>query len=108
MGLTTFFLLASFLIAASASPTYQPAHHGHSKKANILVTNDDGWAVAQIRSEFSALEAVGYNLVLSCPADNRSGTGNSTATPVPLAQPCEFDTCPTGSPATGFNASDRE
>lgn len=25
-----------------------------------------------------------------------------------LTQPCEFNTCPTGSPGTGFNASDRE
>ncbi|KAF9440267.1 sure-like protein [Macrolepiota fuliginosa MF-IS2] len=75
--------------------------------ANILVTNDDGWAVAQIRSEFDALAAVdGFNVILSCPASNKSGTGNTTATPTVLTDPCEFDTCPAGSPAVGFNATD--
>ena len=29
---------------------------------NILVTNDDGWAVAQIRAEFNALAAAGHNV----------------------------------------------
>ena len=31
-----------------------------------------------------------------------------TTTPVPLTEPCELDTCPVGSPATGFNASNRK
>lgn len=82
-----------------------------------------GWAVAQIRAQNDALKAAGYNVrpppaisagfmnsftqvVLSCPAINKSGTGSSTATPTKLTSPCEFNTCPTGSPATGFNASD--
>ena len=47
-------------------------------------------------------------VVLSAPADNQSGTGSKTAPPTPLADPCEFDSCPAGSPAIGFNASDRE
>lgn len=47
-------------------------------------------------------------VVLSAPAENKSGTGSSTATPVKLQQPCEFNTCPTGSPAEGFNATDSE
>ncbi|KAJ6482930.1 survival protein sure-like phosphatase/nucleotidase [Mycena vitilis] len=72
----------------------------------ILLTNDDGWAVAQIRAQNDALKAAGYNVVLSCPAINKSGTGSSTANPTVLTSPCEFNTCPTGSPATGFNASD--
>ncbi|KAF8064198.1 survival protein sure-like phosphatase/nucleotidase [Lyophyllum atratum] len=73
---------------------------------NVVLTNDDGWAVAQIRAEYSALKAAGYSVVLSAPAGNKSGSGSSTATPVVLTKPCEFDTCPTGSPAVGFNASD--
>ncbi|KAJ7822461.1 survival protein sure-like phosphatase/nucleotidase [Mycena leptocephala] len=72
----------------------------------IVLTNDDGWAVAQIRAQNDALKAAGYNVVLSCPAINKSGTGSSTTTPTKLTSPCEFNTCPTGSPATGFNASD--
>ncbi|KAI0742662.1 sure-like protein [Daedaleopsis nitida] len=73
---------------------------------NIVLTNDDGWAVAQIRAQRDSLVSAGFNVVLSAPAVDRSGTGSSSAPPQPLSQPCEFDTCPTGSPAEGFNASD--
>ncbi|KAF7307745.1 SurE domain-containing protein [Mycena kentingensis (nom. inval.)] len=72
----------------------------------ILLTNDDGWAVAIIRAQENALNDAGYDVVLSCPAINKSGTGSSTATPTPVPSPgCEFSTCPTASPATGFNAT---
>ncbi|KZT25032.1 survival protein sure-like phosphatase/nucleotidase [Neolentinus lepideus HHB14362 ss-1] len=73
---------------------------------NILLTNDDGWAVAMIRAQNDALKEAGYNVVLSCPAENKSGTGSSTTTPTTLTEPCEYDTCPTGSPAEGYNATD--
>ncbi|KAJ7041160.1 sure-like protein [Mycena alexandri] len=86
------FVLASFGLAQTTK--------------NLVLTNDDGWAVAQIRAQNDALNAAGYNVVLSCPAVDKSGTGSSTATPTVLKTPCEFNTCPTGSPATGFNASD--
>ncbi|GJF00480.1 SurE-like protein [Phanerochaete sordida] len=72
---------------------------------NIVLTNDDGWATAQIRAQNDALNAAGFNVILSAPAEQESGTGSDTATPTPLTQPCEFNTCPTGSPAEGFNAS---
>ena len=32
-------------------------------------------------------------------------SGSLDAPPIPLLQPCEFNSCPTGSPAVGFNAS---
>jgi len=52
-------LLLPFVSFVSASPTnYGPA----PCKANILVVNDDGWAVAEIRSEFDAIVAEGYNV----------------------------------------------
>ncbi|KAJ3765122.1 sure-like protein [Lentinula raphanica] len=76
------------------------------KSTNIVLTNDDGWAVAMIRAQNSALLEAGYDVVLSAPAENESGTGSSTATPTVLTEPCEFNTCPTGSPPEGFNASD--
>ncbi|KAJ7079768.1 sure-like protein [Mycena belliarum] len=72
----------------------------------IVLTNDDGWAVAIVRAQNDALKTAGYDVVLSCPAINKSGTGSSTTTPTVLTSPCEFNTCPTGSPAEGFNASD--
>ncbi|KAI0077649.1 sure-like protein [Panus rudis PR-1116 ss-1] len=71
----------------------------------IILTNDDGWAVAHVRAQFDALDDAGYDVVLSAPTENKSGTGSSSATPTPLTQPCQFNTCPTGSPAEGHNAS---
>ncbi|KAF8875088.1 survival protein sure-like phosphatase/nucleotidase [Gymnopilus junonius] len=72
----------------------------------IVLTNDDGWAVAQIRAEYDALKAVGHEVILSAPAVNKSGSGSSSTTPTTLTSPCEFDSCPAGSPAIGSNSSD--
>ena len=59
MAFARLLLLLPFVLLVSASPApYSPA----PCKANILVTNDDGWAVAQIRSEFDAIVAAGYNV----------------------------------------------
>ncbi|KAH9915343.1 sure-like protein [Fomitopsis serialis] len=73
---------------------------------NLVLSNDDGWATAQIRAQFDALVAAGYEVILSAPALNQSGKGSRSKTPSVLDEPCEFDTCPVGSPAEGFNASD--
>ncbi|KAI0334141.1 sure-like protein [Cubamyces sp. BRFM 1775] len=73
--------------------------------SNILITNDDGWATAQVRQQFDVLNSTGHNVVLSAPALNQSGKSSLSSTPKPLTEPCEFNTCPTGSPAMGFNAS---
>ncbi|PCH42997.1 sure-like protein [Wolfiporia cocos MD-104 SS10] len=72
---------------------------------NLVLTNDDGWADAQIRAQYFELTQAGYDVVLSCPAENQSGTGSTTAAAMPLSEPCEYDTCPVGSPAEGYNAS---
>ncbi|EKM52614.1 uncharacterized protein PHACADRAFT_176642 [Phanerochaete carnosa HHB-10118-sp] len=72
----------------------------------ILVANDDGWAVAQIRAEYDALKAAGYNVILSAPAENQSGRGALQVSATPRTEPCEFDSCPANSGPTGFNASD--
>jgi len=94
--------------------------------ANILLTDDDGWASAMIRAQYNALKAAGHNVrslafsghlwtylfackvILSAPARDQSGTGSSSAAPGPLTKPCEFNTCAPGSPAVGFDASDSE
>ncbi|KAF9266612.1 sure-like protein [Marasmius fiardii PR-910] len=73
---------------------------------NILVTNDDGWAVALFRAQNDALRAAGYSTVVSAPAENQSGTGSSSAPPTTLEQPCQFDTCPVGSPPEGSDPDD--
>ncbi|OCH88932.1 sure-like protein [Obba rivulosa] len=77
-----------------------------ARSQNVVLTNDDGWATANIRAQYDSLTAGGFNVVLSAPAENQSGTGSLSKTPVPLTEPCEFDTCPAGSPAEGFNVSD--
>lgn len=43
--------------------------------ANILLSNDDGWAELNIRAFYSALTSSGNSVVISAPADNKSGTG---------------------------------
>ncbi|KAF4218957.1 hypothetical protein CNMCM8980_008257 [Aspergillus fumigatiaffinis] len=73
---------------------------------NIVSSNDDGWAEINIRQFYKALTAAGHSVVVSAPAENQSGTGSSDKTPTTLTEPCEFNSCPSGSPATGFNASD--
>lgn len=95
---------------------------------NVLLTNDDGWAVAQIRAQNTALINAGFNVrikssfvrrhsltsvvlaqvVLSAPAENESGTSSKTATPTVLNETCEFDTCPVGSPPEGSDSSNRQ
>ncbi|KAI0920447.1 hypothetical protein AcV5_010176 [Taiwanofungus camphoratus] len=72
---------------------------------NLVLTNDDGWAVASIRGQYEALTKAGFDVVLSAPTENQSGTGSDTTTPTVLTEPCEYDTCPIGSPPEGFNAS---
>lgn len=42
---------------------------------NIVSSNDDGWAEANIRELYDVLSASGHNVVLSAPAENQSGAG---------------------------------
>ncbi|KAI0081879.1 survival protein sure-like phosphatase/nucleotidase [Panus rudis PR-1116 ss-1] len=72
----------------------------------IVLTNDDGWATAQIRAQFNSLVAAGYDVIVASPAEGKSGVGSATTHPTALSQPCQFNTCPIGSPAEGWNASD--
>ncbi|KAL6717157.1 hypothetical protein ACLMJK_005072 [Lecanora helva] len=72
---------------------------------NVVLSNDDGWAEINIRTFYESLTNAGDSVVLSAPADNESGTGSSDAPATPLTQPCEFNSCPAGSPAEGSDAS---
>jgi hypothetical protein len=77
---------------------------------NVILSNDDGWAELNVRTFFSVLTSAPYvfNVVLSAPAQDESGTGSKDVPPTVLKRTCEFNTCPVGSPAEGFNGSDRE
>jgi hypothetical protein len=59
MGFATLLLFIPLLGLVSAKPIQRAPR---AVQANILLTNDDGWAVAQIRSEFDALDAAGFNV----------------------------------------------
>lgn len=91
---------------------------------NFLISNDDGWATAQARAQFDSFVNAGFNVravvlfllclnliflkpILAAPANTESSTGTESTTPVPLQIPCQFDTCPVGSPAIGFDSDNR-
>lgn len=77
-----------------------------AQAANIILSNDDGWAEKNIRVFYDSLTAAGENVVISAPADNKSGTGSMDATPSTVGSSgCEFNSCPAGSPAIGTNSS---
>lgn len=48
-----------------------------ARAVNIVSSNDDGWAESNIRALYDSLTAAGNSVVLSAPADNQSGKGNS-------------------------------
>jgi 5'/3'-nucleotidase SurE len=46
-----------------------------AQAVNIISSNDDGWAEANIRALFESLGKAGHSVVVSAPAENQSGTG---------------------------------
>ncbi|KAI9376108.1 survival protein sure-like phosphatase/nucleotidase [Aspergillus egyptiacus] len=73
---------------------------------NIISSNDDGWAEANIRLIFQALAADDHSVVLSAPADNRSGSGSRDETPSARTEPCQYDSCAANSGPYGHNETD--
>ncbi|KAL8960654.1 MAG: hypothetical protein Q9193_002677 [Seirophora villosa] len=90
--------MRSLLLAIGFLPFFTQA-------TNIVLSNDDGWAEINVRIFYDMLTKASNSVVLSAPADNKSGTGSSDAPAIPLLKPCEFNSCPAGSPAQGFNAT---
>ncbi|ESZ91895.1 5'/3'-nucleotidase SurE family protein [Sclerotinia borealis F-4128] len=72
---------------------------------NIVSSNDDGWAEIGIRTLYDSLTSAGHDVLISAPAENKSGSGSRTGTPTTLTKACEFNSCPSGSPAVGYNSS---
>ncbi|KAI1097446.1 sure-like protein [Jackrogersella minutella] len=73
--------------------------------ARILQSNDDGWAELYVRSLNDALNEAGHDVVLSAPADNKSGSGSSDEDPDPRSDACEYNSCPANSGPIGTNAT---
>ncbi|KAF3798359.1 hypothetical protein GCG54_00009635 [Colletotrichum gloeosporioides] len=85
---TTFALLAQALAVQSI---------------RIIQSNDDGWAELYARSFNQALKSSGHNVLLSAPAENKSGSGSSDAEPDPRTAACQYDSCPANSGPVGVN-----
>ncbi|KAF2130222.1 sure-like protein [Dothidotthia symphoricarpi CBS 119687] len=73
----------------------------------IIQSNDDGWAEMNLRTFFDVLSTAGHQVLLSGPAENKSGAGSKDETPTTVdSDGCEYQSCPGGSPPTGANSSD--
>ncbi|KAH7130717.1 survival protein sure-like phosphatase/nucleotidase [Dendryphion nanum] len=73
----------------------------------IIQSNDDGWAESNLRTLFNTLNAAGHQVILSGPAEGKSGTGSSDEPPTQVdSDGCIFRSCPPNSPPTGANATD--
>jgi len=85
------------------------ASYARTNPLNILLTNDDSWASANIRATFSALKADGHNVLLVGPAVQQSGKGGTFNLPTTniVAPGGEFGTIPVGAPYFGHDAQDQ-
>ncbi|KAI0798105.1 5'/3'-nucleotidase sure [Abortiporus biennis] len=75
---------------------------------NILLTNDDSWASANIRATYSALKADGHDVLLVGPAVQQSGKGGTFVLPTTniTAPGGEFGSIPVGAPFFGNDVND--
>ncbi|KAK1594116.1 5'/3'-nucleotidase sure [Colletotrichum navitas] len=70
---------------------------------NIIQSNDDGWAELNARVFHDSLKALGHSVLLSAPAENKSGRGSLDSEPSLRTTPCEYDSCPANSGPVGVN-----
>ncbi|TFK49920.1 sure-like protein [Heliocybe sulcata] len=97
---------AAGLCVLSAVETVTATPVARQSGFSLLLSNDDGWAEANIRALYEEATTAGYEVLLSAPAENQSGTGSTSVEPTPLTEPGEFDSIPAGSPAEGHNTTD--
>ncbi|KAH6685832.1 5'/3'-nucleotidase sure family protein [Plectosphaerella plurivora] len=71
----------------------------------IIHGNDDGWAELYVRSTNAALKAAGHQVILSAPAENKSGSSSSDEEPKPRTDACQYNSCPPNSGPLGVNAT---
>ncbi|PWN42323.1 5'/3'-nucleotidase sure [Ceraceosorus guamensis] len=120
MKLSTSLLFLSVLVGSAltaAAPA--PAEYGVGaagfanvvkarRPLNILLTNDDSWASANIRATYYALKSAGHKVLLVGPAMNQSGKGGTVVFPTSktLTAPGRNNSIPVGAPFSGKNATD--
>ncbi|KAJ7582463.1 sure-like protein [Mycena floridula] len=80
-----------------------------SRGLNILLTNDDSWASANIRATYKALKSDGHDVLLVGPAVQQSGRGGTFVLPTTnITSPGgEFGSIPVGAPFFGQDEQDK-
>lgn len=75
---------------------------------NIVLTNDDSWASANVRALYYALRRAGHRVLMVSPERNQSGKGGTVVLPTErnLTSPGRGGFVPVGSPYAGLNISD--
>lgn len=75
---------------------------------NIVLTNDDSWASANVRALYYALRRAGHRVLMVSPSHNQSGKGGTVVLPTELNITSEGrgGFVPVGSPFAGLNVSD--
>ncbi|KAI0646773.1 5'/3'-nucleotidase sure [Trametes meyenii] len=81
-----------------------------SAALNVLLTNDDSWASANIRATYDALKADGHDVLLVGPAVQQSGKGGTFVLPTTniTAPGGEFGTIPVGAPYFGQDSQNSD
>ncbi|WYZ46126.1 hypothetical protein EsH8_IX_000351 [Colletotrichum jinshuiense] len=74
----------------------------------IIQSNDDGWAELYARSFNDALRASGHDVLLSAPAENKSGSSSLDTEPNPRTSACQYNSCEANSGPVGFNATRKD
>lgn len=99
--------LSNFLLPALAL-AQNATNSTANSNTTIIVTNDDSWASANIRSLYAALKSEGYNVFMFAPAVQQSGTGGTFNLPraANLTTGGEFGSIPVGAPNWGQDAND--
>ncbi|KAM0561662.1 hypothetical protein ACHAPJ_002830 [Fusarium lateritium] len=67
----------------------------------IVQSNDDGWAESYVRTFNDALNKAGYEVVLSAPAENKSGSGSTDEKPKDRKTACQYNSCPANTGPVG-------
>ncbi|KAF4964130.1 hypothetical protein FSARC_7912 [Fusarium sarcochroum] len=67
----------------------------------IVQSNDDGWAESYVRTFNDALNKAGYEVVLSAPAENKSGSGSRDEKPKDRTSACQYNSCPANTGPVG-------
>ncbi|KUJ16008.1 sure-like protein [Mollisia scopiformis] len=75
---------------------------------NILITNDDGFGVSNIRELYKAVKALGHNAYIVASASDKSGTGGSLsfATTANLTADTQYGIVKAGAPSVGADPND--